>query len=84
MLVKSLREDSRVDDLATSFRVMEEHNLRLKAKKCAFAVQGGKFLGYQVTQRGIEPNPEKVRVVIDMQPPKTVKECSASQVGWQL
>ncbi|XP_019157206.1 PREDICTED: uncharacterized protein LOC109153800 [Ipomoea nil] len=50
------------------------YNLRLNPKKCAFAVQGGKFLGYMVTKRGIEPNPEKVQAIIDMQPPSTVKD----------
>ncbi|XP_019184170.1 PREDICTED: uncharacterized protein LOC109179056 [Ipomoea nil] len=53
---------------------MLRYNLRLNPKKCAFAVQGGKFLGYMVTKRGIEPNSEKVQAIIDMQPPSTVKD----------
>lgn len=66
MLVKSMKEDSYATDLATGFQVMEKYDLRLNAKKCAFAVQGGKFLGYMVTRRVIEPNPEKKRVVLDV------------------
>ena len=34
----------------------------------------GKFLGFMVCQRGIEANPEKVRAILDMTSPKTVKE----------
>ncbi|XP_019159714.1 PREDICTED: uncharacterized protein LOC109156332 [Ipomoea nil] len=74
MLVKSQEEDKYAEDLADCFKVMMKYNLRLNPKKCAFAVQGGKFLGYMVTKRGIEPNPEKVQAIIDMQPPTTVRD----------
>ncbi|XP_019191514.1 PREDICTED: uncharacterized protein LOC109186061 [Ipomoea nil] len=74
MLVKSREEDKHAEDLADCFKVMMKYNLRLNPKKCAFAVQGGKFLGYMVTKRGIEPNPEKVQAIIDMQPPTTVRD----------
>ena len=40
----------------------------------SFGVASGKFLGFMVSQRGIEANPEKVRAIIDMTSPKTVKE----------
>ncbi|XP_019161771.1 PREDICTED: uncharacterized protein LOC109158277 [Ipomoea nil] len=66
MLVKSRDESGHAGDLADCFQVMLKCNLRLNPKKCAFAVQGGKFLGYMVTKRGIEPNPEKVQAVMDM------------------
>ncbi|RYR57283.1 hypothetical protein Ahy_A05g023007 [Arachis hypogaea] len=48
--------------------------MRLNPEKCAFAVQGGKFLGFMLTCRGIEANPNKCRAVLDMVSPKTVKE----------
>ncbi|XP_031096938.1 uncharacterized protein LOC116001189 [Ipomoea triloba] len=53
---------------------METFNLRLNPSKCAFAVQTGKFLGFMMTGRGIEPNPEKVRAIMEMQPPRSVKD----------
>ncbi|XP_019184278.1 PREDICTED: uncharacterized protein LOC109179169 [Ipomoea nil] len=74
MLVKSREEAKHAEDLADCFQVMLRYNLRLNLKKCAFAGQGGKFLGYMVTKRGIEPNPKKVQAIIDMQPPSTVKD----------
>lgn len=40
--------------------------MRLNMKKCAFAVRGEKFLGHMVSQRGIKPNPKKVKAILDM------------------
>lgn len=74
MLVKSKQEGTHVEDLVATFQIMEKFNFRLNSKKCAFAVCGGKFLGYMVTRKGIEPNPEKVRAIMDMQPLGTLKE----------
>ena len=31
------------------------------------------FLGFMVSQRGIEVNPEKVRAILELEPPRTVK-----------
>ena len=39
-----------------------------------FGVISGKFLGFMVSQRGIEVNPEKVRVIMELGPPRTAKE----------
>ncbi|VFQ66010.1 unnamed protein product, partial [Cuscuta campestris] len=50
------------------------HNLRLNPKKCVFAVRTGKFLGFMVTKRGIEPNPEKIKAIVEMQPPTSVRD----------
>jgi hypothetical protein len=48
--------------------------MKLNPAKCAFGVSSGKFLGFMVSQRGIEANPEKVKAVLEMQPPKTIKQ----------
>ena len=48
--------------------------MKLNPSKCAFGVVLGKFLGFMVSQRGIEANPEKVRAILDMTSPKTIKE----------
>lgn len=74
MLVKSREEATSADYLAAFFQIMTKFNLKLNPKKRAFAVQGGKFLGYMVTQRGIEPNPEKVKDILEMQPPTSITE----------
>ena len=47
--------------------------MKLNPSKCMFEVTTGKFLGYMVSQRGIEVNPEKVREILELEPPRTVK-----------
>ena len=48
--------------------------MRINPLKYVFSAEGGKFLGYLVIERGIEPNPKKIRAILDISPPKTVKE----------
>nr|KYP35891.1 Retrovirus-related Pol polyprotein from transposon 297 family [Cajanus cajan] len=48
--------------------------MRLNPEKCVFGVQGGKFLAFMITSRGIEANPEKCKAIIQMQSPQTVKD----------
>ena len=48
--------------------------MKLNPAKCVFGVASGKFLGFMVSQRGIEVNPEKVQAIINMTSPKIVKE----------
>ena len=42
--------------------------------KCVFGVPSGKLLGFLVSHRGIEANPEKIKAIEDMSPPQTLKE----------
>ena len=74
MLVKSLREDDHLGDLQETFDTLRTYNMKLNLSKCAFGVTAGNFLGFMVSYRGIEVNPEKVRVIMELSPPKTVKE----------
>ena len=48
--------------------------MKLNPGKCAFGVTAGKFLRFLASQRGIEANPDKIRAIIEMTPPKNVKE----------
>ena len=48
--------------------------MKLNPSKCAFGVSSGKFLGFIVSQRGIEANPEKVKAILEMNSPRTIKE----------
>ncbi|CAL9019077.1 unnamed protein product [Prunus brigantina] len=51
-----------------------QYKMRLNPTKCAFGVASGKFLGFMISQRGIEANPEKIQAILDMAIPKTVKD----------
>jgi len=48
--------------------------MKLNPTKCAFGVSSGKFLGFLVSHRVIEANPEKVKAVLEMQPSRTTKQ----------
>ena len=48
--------------------------MKLNPSKCVFGVASGKFLGFMVSQRGIEANPEKVQAIINMASHRIVKE----------
>jgi hypothetical protein len=74
ILVKSKRREDHVSDLKAAFDLMRQHNMRLNPEKCAFGVASGKFLGYMVTPREIEANPDKVAVIMEMEAPKNVTE----------
>nr|XP_023870391.1 uncharacterized protein LOC111982992 [Quercus suber] len=60
MLVKSLDEGSHLDDLQETFETLRRYKMKLNSSKCAFGVSSGKFLGFMVSERGIEANPDKI------------------------
>ncbi|KAL0438686.1 UNVERIFIED_CONTAM: hypothetical protein Slati_2351600 [Sesamum latifolium] len=74
MLVKSKKAEEHVKDLEETFSVLRKYKLKLNPAKCAFGVQGGRFLGFMVTQRGIEANPLKIKAIIDMKAPTCLNE----------
>ena len=74
MVVKSKLVSEHLVDLSTIFEILRRHKLRLNASKCSFGVGSGKFLGYMVTRRGIEVNPEQIRAINSLQPPRNPKE----------
>ena len=74
MLVKSKEELAHLDVLKEKFTTVRQYQMKLNSNKCAFGVASRKFLGFMVSQRGIEANPEKVRAILDITSPKTVKE----------
>ena len=69
-----MREDDHLDDLKETFDTLRSYNMKLNPNKCAFGVTVGKFLGFMVSLRGIEVNLEKIRVIMELEPPRTVKE----------
>ena len=74
MLVKSIREDDHLDNLKETFDTLRSYNMKLNPNKCAFGVTTGKFLGFIVSQRGIEVNPDKIMAIMELTPPKNVKK----------
>ena len=56
------------------FEVLRQHKLHLNADKCAFGVGAGKFLGYLITNQGIEVNPDQIEAVKRLKSPSNPKE----------
>ena len=63
-----------MEDLRETFDTLHSYNMKLNPGKCAFGVTLGKFLGFMVSQRGIKANPDKIRAIMEMAPPRNVKE----------
>ena len=78
MVVKSKLVFEHVRDLTSIFEILREHKLRLNASKCSFRVGSRKFLGYLVTHRGIEVNPDQIKAINNLQPPRNPKEVQNS------
>ena len=74
MLVKSLDEEKHLDDLQETFDMFRRYNMKLNLSKCAFGVSSGKFLRFMVSHRGIEANPDKIQAILNMEPPRNIKE----------
>ena len=74
MLVKSIKAELHITHLVEAFQVLRSYNMKLNLAKCAFGVSAEKFLGFIVNNRGIEANPDKIKVVLGMQPPSNIKD----------
>ncbi|RDX91227.1 hypothetical protein CR513_26814, partial [Mucuna pruriens] len=74
MVAKSKGGEDHCEALERVFEVLRKHQLRLNPEKCSFDVQAGKFLGFMLTERVIEANPNKCIAVLNMRSPQNVKE----------
>ena len=74
MLVKSWREGDHLNDLKETFDTLCSYNMKLNQRKCSFGVTAGKFVGFMVSQKGIEVNLNKIWAIIKMAPPKNIKK----------
>ena len=74
MVVASKDRTRHVADLEELFVTISKYHLKLNPEKCVFGVEAGKFLGFMLTERGIEANPNKCAAIIAMRSPTSVKE----------
>jgi hypothetical protein len=73
IVVKSKRVSNLVDDLNTAFKCLKVKNIKLNPKKCVFGIPRGMLLGFIISERGIEANPEKISTIIKMGPVRDLK-----------
>ena len=74
ILVKSKMARDHVEHLGQMFEIFRKYRIKLNPLKCAFGVSSGKFLGFMVNKRRIEANPEKIKVLLEMNSPNKPKE----------
>jgi len=74
MVVGSKDRMQHVADLEELFVTISKNRLKLNPEKCVFGVEAGKFLGFMLTERGIEANPDKCAAIIAMRSLTSVKE----------
>ena len=74
MIVKSQDKANHLAALERFFERIRQFRLRLNSKKCTFRETFGKLLGYMVSERGIEADPDKIRAILDMPAPRTERE----------
>jgi hypothetical protein len=73
IVVKTRKADDLVNDLRVAFVCLRANRVKVNPEKCVFGVPRGMLLGYIVSQRGIEPNPEKVTTLERMGPIRDIK-----------
>ena len=69
MLVKSKERPDHMKHLQETFELLRKNGMKLNPLKCDFGVNSGKFLGFMITQRGIEANPIQLRAILESQTP---------------
>jgi hypothetical protein len=70
IIIKSKRETDHLKHLAMVFERLRKYKLKMNPMKCAFRVSSKKFLGFIIIKCGIEVDPTKIKVIMDMPQPK--------------
>lgn len=73
MILKTSKGKSHTVDLEVILGLVRNYNMHLNPTKCSFSVQAGKSLGFMLTKRGIEVNPDNCQAIIDMRIPIILK-----------
>ncbi|GFV75545.1 retrovirus-related Pol polyprotein from transposon 17.6 [Trichonephila clavipes] len=74
IIVLSETFEKHMFDLKTIFERLLHFKLKANREKCHFASSRVRYFGFWITQKGIEVDPEKVASILDIPPPKNVKE----------
>ena len=74
IMVKSKTREEHVLHLQEVFHLLRKYDMKLNPSKCAFGVSAGKFIGFMVSQRGIEVSSDQVKAVMETPSPRSKKE----------
>jgi hypothetical protein len=74
VVIKTENLEIFIEDLQLVFNSLRRYRWKLNPKKCVFGVPAGKLLGFIVSHRGIEANPEKIEAIMRMEAPRSQKK----------
>jgi hypothetical protein len=74
IVVKSVQRRDHISDLAETLANLRAASLKLNPEKCVFGIHNGKVLGCLVSTKGIEENPDKIKALVEMQDPASMKD----------
>ncbi|KAK1649076.1 hypothetical protein QYE76_066881 [Lolium multiflorum] len=74
VVITTKKGSTLIDDLKETFDNLDKFCLKLNPTKCSFGVPAGELLGFLVSARGIEANPEKIQAIVTMRKPTKLKE----------
>ena len=81
MVVKIKEYNSFISDLEETYNSLQSFKWKLNPTKCVFDMPSGKLLGFIVSHRGIEANPEKINAIMNMEAPASIKDVQ-NLTGW--
>ena len=74
ILVYARTYDELLERTQLIFNRLRHANLKLKPAKCSFGIKEVRYLGFKVSEAGIAVDSEKIQAVLNIPPPKTLKE----------
>jgi hypothetical protein len=74
VVVKTKNLEQLIEDLKQTFKNLNKWKWKLNPNKCVFGVLSGQLLGFLVSNRGIEASTKKIRAIMEMAPPHSVKD----------
>jgi hypothetical protein len=74
VVIQTENSENFIEDLQLVFNSLRRYRWKLNPKKCVFGVPAGKLLGFIVSHRGIEANPEKIEAIMRMEAPQSQKK----------
>ena len=69
IIIKTKERSTLMEDISETFANLRRYQMKLNPAKCTFGVPAGRLLGYLVSARGIEANPNKIAAIHAMEPP---------------
>jgi hypothetical protein len=83
VVITTRKEESLISDLQETFDNLNRYKLKLNLTKCSFGVSAWQLLGFLVSARGIEANPEKIQAILTMENRQSYTTYRNSQDAWQ-